>query len=49
MGTWAAVSGYYSVIVVVIVGQDVDWVFIARMVLMDQWHVSDGIGCCDVV
>jgi hypothetical protein len=49
MGTWAAVSGYYSVGILVIVGKDVEWVVIARMALMGQRLLSDGIGCHDVV
>ncbi len=49
MGTWAAVAGYYRVIIVIIIGKDVEWVVISRMALMDQWHLFDGIGCCDVV
>jgi hypothetical protein len=45
-----AIAGDYSVIVVVIVGQNVEcWVIIAPMVLMDQWHLSDGIKYCDGV
>ncbi len=45
----AAIAGDYSVIIIFIVGKDVEWVVIACMVLMDQRHLSDGIGCCDGV
>jgi hypothetical protein len=43
------VAGKYSIIIVVIVGKDVKWVVIACMALMDQWHLSDGIGYHNVV
>jgi hypothetical protein len=49
LGTWAAIAGDYSVFIVIIVGKDVEWVIIACMALIDQWHLSDGIRCCDVV
>ncbi len=32
-----------------IIGKEVKPIFIACMALMDQWHLSDGIGCRDVV
>ncbi len=48
-GTWATIDGNYSIIIVTIIGKDVEWVAIACMVLMEQWHLSDGTGCCDVL
>ncbi len=36
MGTWDAIAGDYSIIIIVIVRKDVAWVVLARMVLMDQ-------------
>jgi hypothetical protein len=44
---WAAVACYHSVIVIVIVGEDIERVVVASVGLVNERHVSDDIGCCD--
>ncbi len=46
---WAAIAGYHSVMIVVIVGEDVKWIIVASVALVYKWHCSDDIWCCDIV
>ena len=46
---WAAIAGHQSVIVLVIVGEDVERVVVASVALVHKRHVSDDIRCCDIV
>jgi hypothetical protein len=46
---WAAIAGHHSVIVIIVVGEDVEWVVVASVALVHEWHVSDDIWCRDIV
>ena len=46
---WTAIAGYNSVIIVVIVGEDVKWIVVASLALVHKWNCSDDIKCHDIV
>ena len=46
---WAAIAGHHSVIVIVVVGEDVEWVVVASVALVHKRHFSDDIRCRDIV
>ena len=46
---WAAIAGYHSVIIVVIIREDVKRIVVASLALVHKRHVSDDIWCRDVV
>jgi hypothetical protein len=48
---WAAIAGYHSVIIiiVVIVGEDVKRIIVVSVALVYKWHCSDDIWCRDIV
>ena len=46
---WAAIAGHHSVIIIVVVGEDVEWVVVASVALVHERHVSDDIWCHDFV
>ncbi len=46
---WAAIAGYLSVIIVVIIGEDVKRIIVASVALVYKWHCSDDIWCRDIV
>ena len=46
---WAAIAGYHSVIIVVIVGEDVKRIVVASLALVHKWHCSDDIWCRDII
>ena len=46
---WAAIAGHHSVIVIVIVSEDVERVVVASVALVHKRHVSDDIRCRDIV
>jgi hypothetical protein len=43
-GTWAAIAGNHSIIIVVIIGKNVIWVVAASLVLADQRQLTDDFG-----
>jgi hypothetical protein len=46
---WAAIAGYHSVIIVVIVGKDLKRIVVASLALVYNWQCSDDIWCRDIV
>ena len=46
---WAAIAGHHSVIIIVVVGEDVERVVVASVALVHERHVSDDIRCRDIV
>jgi len=46
---WAAIAGYHSVIIVVIVGEDAKRIIVVSLALVYKWHCSDDIWCRDIV
>jgi hypothetical protein len=42
---WAAIAGHHSVIVIVVVGEDVERVVVASVALVHKRHVSGDIRC----
>ena len=46
---WAAIAGHHSVIVIVVVGEDVERVGVASVALVHKRHISDDIWCRDIV
>jgi hypothetical protein len=45
----AAIAGYHSVIIVIIVGEDVKRIVVASLALVYKGHCSDDIWCRDTV
>jgi hypothetical protein len=46
---WAAIAGHHSVIVIVIVGEDVERIVVASLALVYKRHTFDDIWCRDIV
>ena len=46
---WAAIAGHHSVIIIVVVGEDVERVVVASVALVHERHVSDDIWCRDII
>jgi len=46
---WASIAGYHSVIIIVIVEEDVKRIVVASLALVHKRHVSDDIWCRDIV
>ncbi len=36
---WAAIAGYHSVIIVLIVGEDVKWIIVVSLALVYKWDI----------
>jgi hypothetical protein len=46
---WAAIADHHNVIVIVIVGEDVERVVVVSLALVHERHVPDDIRCCYIV